>query len=115
MDADGRNVRRLTYSPRGDGHASWSPDGTRIIFGSAREGNSDIWTVRADGTDQRALVKHAGTDAGAKYSPDGRRIAFFSDREGNARLYSANADDTDVRPLTTDSTSYELAWSPDGK
>jgi len=33
----------------------------------------------------------------------------------DSRLYSANADDTDVRPLTTDSTSYELAWSPDGK
>jgi len=71
--------------------------------------------MRADGTDQRPLITHEGTDAGAKYSPDGRRIAFFSDREGNARLYSAAADGTDLKSLTTDSTSYEFAWSPDSR
>ena len=71
--------------------------------------------MRVDGSDQRPLFEHRGLDAAGKYSPDGRRVAFFSDREGNPRLYSIAADGTDLRPLTTDSTSYELAWSPDGR
>lgn len=37
MDADGANRRQLTDSPGYDGHASWSVDGTRILFNSDRK------------------------------------------------------------------------------
>lgn len=65
---DGSALYRLTRSP-GDAHASWSPDGTGLIFASAQMGFKDeravgkdhqpygeILTVRADGTGLRQLT-----------------------------------------------------------
>lgn len=65
---DGSGLHRLTDSP-GDAHASWSPDGTELIFSSARMGFKDeravgmdhqpygeIFTIRADGTGLRQLT-----------------------------------------------------------
>ena len=65
---DGSGLHKLTDSP-GDAHASWSPDGTELIFSSARMGFKDeravgmdhqpygeIFTVRADGTGLRQLT-----------------------------------------------------------
>jgi len=65
---DGSGLRKLTDSP-GDAHASWSPDGTELIFSSARMGFKDeravgldhqpygeILTIRADGTGLRQLT-----------------------------------------------------------
>ena len=65
---DGSGLHRLTNSP-GDAHASWSPDGTEIIYSSARMGFKDeravgldhqpygeIFTIRADGTGLRQLT-----------------------------------------------------------
>ncbi len=32
MDADGTNVKRLTFSRGEDRGTSWSPDGSKIVF-----------------------------------------------------------------------------------
>jgi Tol biopolymer transport system component len=42
MDVNGANVRRLTDSPGLDTEPSWSPDGGKIAFSSARFGGLDI-------------------------------------------------------------------------
>ncbi len=58
--------------------ALWSPDGSRIVFGSFQNGPKDIWIQRADGVGQPeqlyrsdALFKNVNS-----WSPDGRMIAF---------------------------------------
>ena len=81
MDADGRNVRRLTETPDlAENSPSWSPDGSRIVFHGA-EGVSDIlggdvYVMVADGSDQRLLARDAeGRQLrGPRWSPDGSRI-----------------------------------------
>src|SRR5262245_23033283 len=50
MDADGKNVRRLTQPDGVDGSPVWSADGTSIYFYSKRRGgrNYRIWRMKAD-------------------------------------------------------------------
>ena len=38
MDADGGNQINLTVNPAADLRPKWSPDGTRIVFASDRDG-----------------------------------------------------------------------------
>jgi hypothetical protein len=80
MDADGSNQTRLTQDPAGDWSPAWSPDGSRIVFQSDRDGNADIYVMHADGSNQTRLTRHAAGDWSAAWSPDGNRIAFESGR-----------------------------------
>jgi hypothetical protein len=62
---DGSGVRQLTetdaaefaaesgkndFVPPANGHPSWSPDGSKIVFWSNHSGDSQIWVMNADGT-----------------------------------------------------------------
>src|SRR5215212_2072493 len=50
INADGTGETRLTFAPRADTHAYFSPDGEKIAFSSARDGgNSEIYVMNADG------------------------------------------------------------------
>jgi TolB protein len=66
MDADGRNVKRLTNHPAIDQDPAWSPDGRRIAFTTSRldRGNVgrhrtflDVAVMDADGSNVRILTK----------------------------------------------------------
>jgi Tol biopolymer transport system component len=56
VDAGGSNRRQLTTGPGSDRGGTWSPDGARILFTSAREGNDEINVMNADGSGQRRLT-----------------------------------------------------------
>jgi dipeptidyl aminopeptidase/acylaminoacyl peptidase len=83
--ADGMSTPlALTSGPFDASGISWSPDGSRIAFSSARhatwdlDGKVDLWTVSADGSDQPERVTE--TDAayyGPTWSPDGSRLSYF--------------------------------------
>jgi Tol biopolymer transport system component len=66
VDADGRNLRRLTNTPRrpdgtlGNSAApAWSPDGQYIAFFTDRSGKGEIWIMGADGRQQRPMFHGA--------------------------------------------------------
>lgn len=88
MDADGRNLRRLTTDPGTEGEPAWTPDGTRIVYtASPRTGLPQLASIRADGTDNRALTTPKGGNHSADVSPDGSTVAFVSTRDGNSKIY----------------------------
>jgi Tol biopolymer transport system component len=60
MDADGTNPVRLTHTGKDD-EASFSPDGTRIVFSSGRDVPSgEIYVMNADGSNPTRLTFEGG-------------------------------------------------------
>ena len=119
MNADGSGKRRLTRHEAFDCCPVWSPDGTKILFTSDRDGNGEIYVMNADGSDPRNLTRHRwsdGREGGLIWSPDGRKIAFGTNRDGNTEIYAMNADGSGQRRLTrTPGDKWALSFSPDGR
>ena len=63
MNIDGSNPTRLTRDSIAiNSDPSWSPDGTRIVFSSDRDGNSNIYMMNADGTGTKRITTDPGED-----------------------------------------------------
>lgn len=75
-DADGRNPARLTTETGHDLHPAWTPDGSTLVFVSARSGVRQLYSMGADGGNVRLLTALAGGADEPVVSPDGRSIAF---------------------------------------
>lgn len=91
----------------------------KIAFASDRDGNTEIYIMKADGSDISRL-SHDGENAFPAWSPDGEKIVFL---HGFSEIYVMKADGSDQTKLTsgwdelptTLSTDGFTSWSPDGK
>jgi Tol biopolymer transport system component len=85
---DGSQAVNLTPgSSANDAWPHFSPDGRRIVFRSARDGNQEIYLMNADGSGVRRLTSHEATDTMPAFSSSGDRIAFTSHRDGDYEIY----------------------------
>lgn len=99
-----------------DKHPSWSPDGQFITFYSTRDGDGEIFTVRADGSGLRQLTFNTAEDRTPVWSVDGKTIVFQSDRDGNNEIYSIDVASGEEERLTRHPASDEHPkFSADGK
>jgi Tol biopolymer transport system component len=78
MDTARGSLRRITLDPAADTTPLWSPDGSRIVFGSDRRaGNLDLYERVANGAEPERLLLETPTDKAAQdWSPDGRFVLF---------------------------------------
>jgi Tol biopolymer transport system component len=131
MDLGRGTSTRLTFHPGSDWMPSWSPDGTRVLFVSDRNGIPDIFQKNANGVGDDALVLK--TDRRKHHlvsSADGRFLAFqvtseqlgrVGPRRGSAETQSdvwAMPLFGDRKPfpvLATPFTETDPRFSPDGK
>lgn len=122
--ADGSGLVRLTRNRFADGAPAWSPDGSRIVFVSNRDGDDELYVMSRDGRDVRQLTRNRRSDLTPRWSPNGKLIAFASDRArpGEHELWLVNADGTGPRRLvgtvahpTRQDTQLSPTWSPDGR
>ncbi len=111
------DIRQLPKNGWGNGDSSpaWSPDGTRIAFGSPSDRSPEIYVFDSDGSDLDRLTNNSAADWWPTWSPDGARIAFASTRDGSAEIYVMDADGGDVERLTNSGgVNGWPAWSPNG-
>jgi serine/threonine protein kinase len=70
---------RVTTSPADDFAPVWSPDGTRLVFSSARRGRTDLYQTKLGTPDAETVIAMPGVDIGkyaAHWSPNGEQLAF---------------------------------------
>jgi Tol biopolymer transport system component len=127
MDADGRNVKRLTNTPGYDGGAFFSPDCTRIVWrasrpqegpeledykrllaqGLVRPSKLEIWVANADGSEARQVTYLDAASFAPSFFPSGDRLLFssnYGDPKGR---------EFDIWAINTDGTGLErITWTP---
>jgi len=94
----------------------WSPDGTRMVFGSAHDGQMmDLYEKSVGGTDEaRVLLKSNEWKTPLSWSPDGRFVLYATD--GTDDLWVAPLDHGKPTPfLQTPFHQRDGAFSPDGR
>lgn len=82
MRADGDGgLRRLTYHPREDVAAGWTPDGARILFRSGRDSGAynRLYTVSVQGGFETDLPLPMGEEG--SFSPDAAHLAYVPIRD----------------------------------
>ena len=130
------NVRQLTTGGE-NAEAYFSPDGTRLIFQSTREGVpcDQIFTMKIDGTDLRRVSTGDGRTTCGYFLPGNSQIVYASTHEAaracparpdftrgyvwpiyaSYDIYRANADGSGLTPLTrTPGYDAEATVAPDG-
>jgi dipeptidyl aminopeptidase/acylaminoacyl peptidase len=114
---DGTRTGRVTFDPASDRFPVWSPDGTRIVFYSARTGDVYQKVMSGAGVEER-LVVSGQSKFPNNWSADGRFLLYGSnDPQTNVDLW--------VVPMVGDrtpsvflKTPFVEAWgafSPDGR
>ncbi len=76
---DGSDIRLLFSSPAYDAEATISPDGRKIVFTSAMDGDLEIYTMNSDGSGVTRLTHTPGYDGGPFFSDDGTKIVYRAD------------------------------------
>lgn len=113
--------RRLTNNSVIDGHSSWSPNGSQIMFVSWMDGDDEIYLMDAETAEViDTLTQNEDIiDNDPEFSPDGSRIVFKSDRDtGKEQLYILDMSGskwTIERTTFNDNSDHDPAWSPDGR
>src|SRR5215213_6366659 len=63
----------------------------KIAFLSSRDGNTELYLMRADGSGQTRLTNTPTDEGDFDWSPTGDKIVFISQRDGNEEVYVMNA------------------------
>jgi Tol biopolymer transport system component len=77
VDLERGTESRFTFDPADDMNPTWSPDGRRIAFSSARKGQRDIYVKAANGIGEEQVLSGTAGDKNVEcWSPDGRLLLF---------------------------------------
>lgn len=77
-----------------DSRPRYSPDGSKIVFQSNRDGNTEIYVMNSNGAAQTRLTTNPAIDSNPTWSPDGTKILFTTTRDDPMKpaLYVMNSD-----------------------
>ena len=101
---DGVRESRLTFDAAVDSYPVWSPDGSRIAFGSNRTGQLDIYQVLTLGGVEEPLIAAPDAQVPYSWSVDGRLLYSSVSSQGNVDLW--------IVPMVGERTPRAFLQSP---
>jgi Tol biopolymer transport system component/predicted Ser/Thr protein kinase len=118
IDAVRGTNSRLTFNPTSEVFPIWSPDGSRIAYGSYQNGKSDLYWKLASGLGTEELLFKSDQDKSPlDFSPDGKFLLFRNDDpKTGIDLWVLSMDDKKAKQfLQTQFAENGGRFSPDGK
>lgn len=115
MDLRSRTTTRLTSSQAIDTSASYSPDGSKIVFESDRGGRQQIYVMGADGSNPQRISFGNGSYSTPVWSPRGDLIAFTKQSGGQFSIGVMKTDGSGERLLTSGFHNEGPTWAPNGR
>lgn len=114
---DGSELKRLTNNSYYDAEVSYSPDGSKILFGRQINGEMDLWLMDPDGTNERQITFTPDwQEGGSFFMPDNKTIIFRAwkiEDEGKRglpmSLFTINYNGTDRKAITSNEGTN---WAP---
>lgn len=105
---------RFTFDRADEETVLWSPDGSRIIFSSSRNGQHDLYVKSFTGTESEELLLESENDKFASsWSEDGRYILY--DEDGDIWALPLFGDRKPFTVLNTEHDEEFGKFSPDGR
>lgn len=113
------DAQRITRSAASQQQITWSPDSTKIVYVSDRNGSAQIFSYDFAAQAESQITADEASDAIPRFSPDGKMIAFTRDgkslwvydlAKNQSRLLAPA--ETGRQPIVNDKS---VAWSPDSK
>jgi Tol biopolymer transport system component len=135
-DLNGKIVKQLTKSPGYDAEATLSPDGSKMIYTSVKDGDIDLYIMDLKTGMEKRITNTLGYDGGAWFSPDGKKIIWRASRPAteeaikeyrsllaenlvaptSMEVWVANADGSHARQVTSyGQANWAPAFLPDSK
>jgi TolB protein len=114
MDANGKNVKRISFGKGSYSTPVWSPRGDYIAFTRMYQGRFMIGVMFADGTGER-IITDGYHNEGPTWAPNGRVLMFFREvpgEKGGANIYSVDITGYNERLIKTPGYASDPAWSP---
>lgn len=105
VNVDGTNLQQITSNSYLDGHPGWSPDDSKLVYASFRQGSkASLITSSTSGTEIANLTPAGANDNDPDWLPDGR-IVFKTDRFGTpgtpeVKIAIMNSDGSTVVQVT---------------
>jgi len=114
MDKDGSNQHWIEIE---GASAKWSPDGTRLIYFSEKNGNYDLYSCNIDGTGEQQITNSPMGELTPEWSPDGSKIAYTrvdEDMRHDICIMDSNGQNIQCLTGNTEHGGGAPHWSPNG-
>jgi Tol biopolymer transport system component/serine/threonine protein kinase len=106
--------RRRTSDDVTTSHPVWMPDGSGIVYSSARRGGLTLWFVPSGGSEPQPLTTGTGEDTEAAISRDGRRLIYTNARNLLRLMWLDPRTGVRRQLLENRSVLTHPSFSPDG-
>lgn len=114
-DLDGGQPRLLSNKGHFDQHASWHPDGERIVFSSAMNGRGmDLWELDIPTGLRWRISSQAGDETEPAWSANGKHLVYVANDANGWALILRRFGEPEQYLVQSAQSLRSPSWRPDG-